>query len=73
VSRLSKQAHPINGLPSKKQQSRLTLQKATKVVEGKMYILPDFSLKTTLTFLVGQLSQTLRKHLQGSILKKTFG
>jgi hypothetical protein len=35
--------HPINGLVVEKQQSRLTLQKATKVVEGKMYyILPDF-------------------------------
>jgi hypothetical protein len=33
----------------KKQQSRLTLQMATKVVEGKMYFLPDFSLKTALT------------------------
>jgi hypothetical protein len=39
---------------------RLTLQKATKqanppkatkVVEGEMYILPDFSLKTTLTYI----------------------
>jgi hypothetical protein len=29
--------------------SRLTLQKATKVEEGKMYILPDFPLETTLT------------------------
>jgi DNA-binding NarL/FixJ family response regulator len=38
-------SHSINGYVVKKQQSRLTLQKATKVVEGKMYILPDFSLK----------------------------
>jgi hypothetical protein len=34
--------------------NRLTLQKATKqatqMVEGKMYILHDFSLKTTLTY-----------------------
>jgi hypothetical protein len=38
--------HPINGFDAKKQQSRLTLQRATKVVEGEIYILPDFSLKT---------------------------
>jgi hypothetical protein len=29
--------HPINGLPPKKQQRRLTLKKSTKVVEGKMH------------------------------------
>jgi hypothetical protein len=32
------------------QQSRLTRKKATKVVEGKMYILPDLSLKATQVF-----------------------
>jgi hypothetical protein len=37
----------------------LTLQKATKVVEGKKYILPNFSLKATLTqkFFFGWSSQ----------------
>jgi hypothetical protein len=43
--------HSINSSVVKKQQSRLTLQKETKVVEGKMYILPDFSLKTTLIYI----------------------
>jgi hypothetical protein len=32
-----------------KQLRRLTLQKTTKVAEGEMYILPVFSLKTTIT------------------------
>jgi hypothetical protein len=40
---------PFKRLALKKQQSRLTLHKAKNVVEGKMYILHDFSLKTTLT------------------------
>jgi hypothetical protein len=34
--------HPINGQVVKKKQSKLTLQQATKVVEGKMHILPEF-------------------------------
>jgi hypothetical protein len=34
--------HPINGQVVKKKQGKLTLQQATKVVEGKMYILPEF-------------------------------
>jgi hypothetical protein len=47
----------------------LTLQKETQVAESKMYILPDFSLKTLLLhkrfFLVGQAPRL-------NILKKKF-
>jgi hypothetical protein len=65
---MARDSHPINGYADEKQQRRLTFQKATKVVEGKMYILPDFSLKTNFTYMffgLASLSKILRKHLQG--------
>jgi hypothetical protein len=53
----------------------LTLHKATKVVEGKMYIFCLISRWKQLllkSVLVGQLSRTLRKYLNGSIFQNTF-